>query len=462
MPSSRRLTIASRQQPLPDGLVHWRRPMPPLARSRARRRGSSLDAVDGLVRGEPAPQLRQMVQLQNSMAWQPGDAVLLGAGASAEAGVPTSYAMTERIFEGIATRASSSAIRDAAALSFIRATLIADQSARGNPSQELHVEHLFSAVQLLAERSALEVTPFVASWHPAIDALDSRDAADHSFDSEFIAALSHTFAGSGASGGFHRLIAQLVDDRIAARGNGRAYERLAELMLAQLRDLVATTEKEVGYLRPLVARGAEPDGITVATLNYDRSVEIAGLDQRVPVHTGVTSWIESGTWRWPRPGIRLLKLHGSIDWSWKPENRPGFLPRKVVAVDSNEQERGEPAVVFGHRGKLRAEGPFLSLLAEFEAQLASAGRLVVIGYSFGDDHVNEVVRRWTAENSDRKLLVVDPHWPTSRSDPGDFRSLLNARLTSYGVHHAGDPAPFEDRLEVWRIKCGEALDRLAS
>jgi hypothetical protein len=396
------------------------------------------------------------------MAWKLSDVVLLGAGASEEAGVPMSYAMTRRIFEGIAARASSSAHRDAAALSFIRATLIADQAARGNPSQELHVEHVFSAVQLLAERSTLEVTPFVAAWHPAVDALDRRDVADHSFDGEFTAALNRTLVGSGPSGGFHRLITQLVDDRLAASGNGETYRRLAELMLAQLRQLVATTEKDVAYLRPLVARGAEPDGITVATLNYDRSIEIAGLNEGVPVHTGVQSWIESGTWAWPTTGVRLLKLHGSIDWSWKPEFRPGYLPRSVIAVDSDHQAQEQPAVVFGHRGKLRAEGPFLSLLAEFENQLASSTRLIVIGYSFGDEHVNEVIRRWTAENADRKLLVVDPQWPTSRSDPDDFRALLNANLVSYGIHHAGQPAPFEDRLEAWGVQCSEALARLAS
>lgn len=117
-------------------------------------------------------------------------------------------------------------------------------------------------------------------------------------------------------------------------------------------------------------------------------------------------------------------------------------------------------MVFGQRGKLRAEGPFLGLLAEFEKQLAVASRLIVIGYSFRDDHVNELIRRWIAEDIDRTILVVDPAWPehfNQRSD--DFRSELNRHLVPPTWKEQPTFAP---RLEVWREPCSVALEKLAS
>ena len=96
-----------------------------------------------------------------------------------------------------------------------------------------------------------------------------------------------------------------------------------------------------------------------------------------------------------------------------------------VAVVDGDEGTGRPAVIFGQRGKLRAEGPFLSLLAEFERQLSNAGRLVVIGYSFRDDHVNEIIRRWTADDIARQITVVDPDW-----DSSGMSTRISARSSS--------------------------------
>jgi hypothetical protein len=38
--------------------------------------------------------------------------------------------------------------------------------------------------------------------------------------------------------------------------------------------------------------------------------------------------------------------------------------------------------------------PYLDLYVEFKQALANADRFIVIGYGWGDAHVNEVIRRW--------------------------------------------------------------------
>lgn len=389
------------------------------------------------------------------MALEHGAVVLLGAGASDEAGVPMSFEMTRRIADGIS--AAGDRPREAAALNFVMATLVADQAARGSSSRELDVELVFAAVQLLAERRTLEVAPFVSAWQAAVDALDQADLQPHAFDRD----MSDWLGGSLRDPPFpshspHRLITRLIDARTGRGATGATYTALADLMLAELRKQVATTSKSVSYLEPLVRRGNMHLGLTIASLNYDKAIELAAASCSVPVSTGIDTWRSGEPWDAPFQGIRLLKLHGSIDWVWSREGSgPGRLPHDVV-VQSSEPS-GRPAIVFGQRGKLRADGPFLSMLGEFERQLSRSGRLLVIGYSFRDDHVNEIVKRWMGEADDRKLLVVDPKWPDTFENLDQFRAQLDYYLTPRIGR--GQPS-FDARLEVHRMNCSEALRML--
>lgn len=381
--------------------------------------------------------------------------VLLGAGASAEAGVPTTREMTAQLAARI-DHQSYGQNKLAAALNFVCGALIAYDAAQGfDPFEGLDVERVFAAVELLAERRTLEVSPFVASWHPAVDAWDDlRRTAPVAFDRKFKQALSSPHY----SGQIVGLINQLIDSRVTTASSGTTYAALGRRMLGELRDLVSVTQKRVGYLEPLVARGRGRGGLTIATLNYDLGVEYAAEAAGVPLDTGIESWLAGGRWRWPVDGIRLLKLHGSINWVWdRLDHEDGELPGDVVRISEPDEEHENPALVFGNRGKLRAEGPFLGLLAEFEAQLKAASRLVAIGYSFRDDHVNEAVRQWLSEDRARTILVIDPFWPDDYEIATEFQRTLAAHLIPGEWR---DPAPFSPRLEIRKETCGEALSRL--
>jgi hypothetical protein len=112
-----------------------------------------------------------------------------------------------------------------------------------------------------------------------------------------------------------------------------------------------------------------------------------------------------------------------------------------------------PVVAFGLRGKMRASGPFLSLLTEFEKQLAAAQRLLVIGYSFRDDHVNEIIRRWTRGDIARTVTVVDPSFGEGAPRGGFLEQL------SWGLnpHMPPNTEPRPRRLTVVREEAGAAL-----
>lgn len=388
----------------------------------------------------------------------PKTAVLLGAGASQEAGVPTTFEMTEKLVE----RVNSSGFAGspiAAALHFVCGALLAHDAADGaNPFTTLDVERVFAAVELLGERLTLEVTPFVAAWHRAVDALDTQTSmATGNFSRRFDQAL----AEPDSMHGVERAIIDLIDARTGSGAAGDTYRELARVLLKELRDLVATQPKDSRYLEPLAMAAEESGGLTIATLNYDLAIEQAAANRQVPCATGVERWLGAGNWDWPEVGIRLLKLHGSINWVWeRPTEELGHLPRPVMRIAPDPQdETNPPAIVFGARGKLQTKGPFLSLLIELEQLLGAADKLVVIGYSFRDDHINQVIRRWTLEDRNRRIVVVDPGWPEQfNSLPhGDFRRDLLSYLIPSTVF---DSPQFEPRLEVRVERCSDALQEL--
>ena len=380
--------------------------------------------------------------------------VLLGAGASKEAGIPTTFEVTQQLVERVASKPRNAPL--ASALHFVCGALLAYDAADGtSPFNSLDVERVFAAVQLLGERRTLEVTPFVASWHPAVDALDQPPStSEMSFDRDLADGLAR-LRGLNSP---HRLIKRLIESVTNTNRTGATYRGLANCMLTELRQLIVTSLQDLRYLAPLVKGGTKPGGLTIGTLNYDLAIESAGKDWGIPVTTGIPEWSSSGHWVWPSEGIRLLKLHGSIDWVWEPERQgKGYLPdQRVVTTDTPLDDQRDPALVFGQRGKLRAQGPFLGLLAEFEKQLADATQLIVIGYSFRDEHVNELIKRWLNEDSTRAILVIDPKWPMAfRGLDMSFRALLERFLKT--DEHEMKP---QSRLEVWREPCSSALQKL--
>lgn len=342
-------------------------------------------------------------------------------------------------------------MRDAQALNFVCGALMAYDSARGgSPYRGLDVERVFAAVELLGERTELEVTPFVASWHPAVDAWD-RKSADMSFDRNLGAAL---LEGQGSA---KRLIEDLVGS-MTGPGTGQAYQSLAAEMIDQLRASVAPQYADLSYLKPLIKLGDAPRGITVATLNYDLTVELACQHSHVAVDTGIAHWIEHRRWRWQEKGVRLLKLHGSIDWCWErlPQER-GDMPMFTVTHSTEpKSERRPPVLAFGTRNKLKPEGPFLSLLGEFEGQLQDSDHLIIVGYSFRDEHINEIVSRWTCEDKGHILTLVDPGVKENTNEQS-FRGRLIRELNPRPRPHQ-DPLP--QRVNVRTETAGKAFPRL--
>ncbi len=161
--------------------------------------------------------------------------------------------------------------------------------------------------------------------------------------------------------------------------------------------------------------------------------------------------IEKGALHFPNPpqqGIYLLKLHGSLDiFAYNDANDLlKLIPadageRSAIATLKSANEDLFYAAPDMEGGKLRVvneiafadvegqmqllrrsvlAGAFKydarsmhplprGLLDHFRTNINFVTNLVAIGYSFGDDHINKVVRDWLEFSAERRLEIVDPH-----------------------------------------------------
>jgi SIR2-like protein len=313
---------------------------------------------------------------------------------------------------------------------------------------------VFSAVELLSERDGLEVSPFVAAWDPAVEAIDRRQGRLPAF---FDKKLREAILGSTSPG---KLITELIDGRGSAAPVG-IYNGLLQAMSRSLRELVRIPDaSRVGYLAPLLNLAAQQGVATIATLNYDLSVEMLAQLHGVAIDRGLEGWVDSGTWDWSSEGVRLLKLHGSIDWGYEqsPREEWGLPDRTARLVNELTDQSLDPVVLFGQRAKLRADGPFLDLLQRFVLDLDGASHLVVIGYSFRDDHVNAVIRRWLNADRERAISVVDPDIGNHRQNWDSFVSQLYSCLIPFGP----GGQKFGPRFAPIPSRASEGLQSLAS
>jgi hypothetical protein len=133
--------------------------------------------------------------------------------------------------------------------------------------------------------------------------------------------------------------------------------------------------------------------------------------------------------------VRLLKLHGSVNWHRfrprEPERAPDQctvptnpwgqervgiqLSRPVSGGgdDDDEQEAvGRPLILVGTFGKMvhYTDDVFLELHYRFHRALAAATHLVVCGYGFGDRGINKRITGWLTlgpHSEGRRLLVIN-------------------------------------------------------
>ena len=165
----------------------------------------------------------------------------------------------------------------------------------------------------LATRDQLDISAFVDSWSSDILEVDrDTDAGLSSIAGRLrkeivnVRFQNDTQAGSSAHGFYLKNHWKFKWSRIS--------DSLRHMIIA-LRDILTVeSHGQVAYLSPLADLAhRQPGGLMVATLNYDLTVEKMCAASNADFGTGLLGWTGDGRWVFPKSGISLLKLHGSIN-----------------------------------------------------------------------------------------------------------------------------------------------------
>jgi hypothetical protein len=315
--------------------------------------------------------------------------VLLGAGASVDAGIPHSAEMVRQI--EAALEGDWNEYKDL--YNYIRSAIFYADGIRGTYANDVayNIERLVMSLDELARREEHPLYPFVGAWNPRLlQVAGSTFEHVSPFRNKILEKLRHEWI------------------EIQNYQSASYYHGLIEF------------QKEYNY--PL----------RVFTLNYDLCMERTYQAQygEFP-ERGFDK--ESRFWSHELleeadPGEKnfyLYKLHGSIDWVRDPATD------KLTFSDSTSKIKiDDGQIIFGLTYKLQYVDPFLFLVYQLRRLSLEAKLILVVGYGFADDHINGILRQALRGNPDKRLIAVT--WPggtkSNTEKQHDFEQFIGRQL----------------------------------
>lgn len=310
--------------------------------------------------------------------------ILCGAGLCKDAGLPTSVELADKLKAALLHRTAGPHSSSRMGLEFQQAAnfLAAYRFLNGgirfregmldrDPDIAINIEQIAMAIDEILARHEGPLSPYISGWHYRLADLEGMSA--DLFES------------------FLDFIYSQVQNWL----------RLDPLRLDKLQ-----------YLEKLVDICDDEYCLDIFTLNYDLCIETALT--KFAKQKFENGFSQDGGWRPTRfegndCAIRLYKLHGSLDWVEDRDYGVCSLefPRHDAA-DDLAVVNPKPLLIFGTAHKLSPREPFLTLAHAFSQCVLHTSVLVIIGYSFGDDHVNEIIRQGVERNPRLRALVIGP------------------------------------------------------
>lgn len=348
-------------------------------------------------------------------------ALLAGAGLSQNADLPMSIQLATNLRSALTAMAqnpggSSEAVNTRetarkwlALFNFLNGGVHFQEGFLGrDPDVKANIEQIAIAALELIARTTNPLAPYAAGWHRRIEEFEAED---------------------------RNILRSFIEF---------TYSRLRE-------ELTLRDPQKASYLERLKDLSEGERGLDIFTLNYDLCIEHALTTGNVPFTNGFT---KEGLWSPTafenRARIKLFKLHGSLDWI--DDQVYGLcsieFPKHEIA-EMIETDQTRPTLIFGTAHKLSAREPFLTLAYHFAQRLLKTEILAIVGYSFGDEHVNEIVEQGVKKNARLRIVVVSPHAKESVSKV----KFLDRNPRVFAVNSDAKTALNEFRLRDQIRKC---------
>jgi len=291
--------------------------------------------------------------------------LLLGAGASADAGIPVSAQMI--------TELESSFIdeRQKALYHHVKSAIYFASGLKGKFSENVpyNIEVLVNSLYELERNEDHPLFPFIAAWN-----------------SRFVDLAGPDFR------------------------NVRIFR---QSILGRLKRWVAPDDPHTAdYYQGLISLQRDLNyPLQIFSLNYDLCVERLNSPD-FSIETGFAGYGPQNCWEWNRfeleegdgnsaPNVFLYKIHGSIDWKRDETTKKLYRVEQIANVDADKLE-----LIFGREFKMEAADPYLFFAYRFRELTLGAKLIVALGYGFGDSHINKMISQSLRNDPNQRLVVV--------------------------------------------------------
>lgn len=185
--------------------------------------------------------------------------------------------------------------------------------------------------------------------------------------------------------------------------------------------------------------------VRMYTLNYDRNFKILMERSKYAysVFEGFDCTDVVGYSNKLRPNVKRIledqechthyNMHGSVFWQVNALNHnqlelPEFFLSSNAHLEVNtdeyptfQSERGKTIflsnLITGYQKTQKGIfSPFKQMQAAFDRDCILGDTLYIIGYSFGDEHINATIRTTISENDSIKIVIVDPSFTKGTLD----------------------------------------------
>ena len=289
----------------------------------------------------------------------------------------------------------------------------------------------------------------------------------NALDGDDRAALEHQLQNRNLEGALSRIrrIATLISGAETVDGlTGEQAKELDKTICRQIVIALNTNPDDndaVIHLAGWAARANYHLPVELFTVNYDLVLEAALEQLRVPYFDGfigninarfhtelVESLPGSDTEFMPSFLVRLWKLHGSVNWIWNSNNQIVRLGQAVP--------EGLPAAIYPSDTKYDESRrvPFVVLQDRFRRALHQPETLMLIsGYSFGDDHLNELIYdAATRRERSEFIAFMYSDIPTELAERAELTpnlQVVSKREAIVGGIRANWVEPDDDLPHIW-------------
>lgn len=194
----------------------------------------------------------------------------------------------------------------------------------------------------------------------------------------------------GAIGGLNKLSLSKLDSKIC------------DITTDKVNAVLPAEENAYRHLASWIRDGQHAHAVEIFTPNYDLLLEQGLEAKKIPYFDGFVgsrqAFFDLATMEADKAGslperwARLWKLHGSVNW-WRVATDAGNKEFDVVRIEKRPENADQQMIYPSHlKYDQSRRMPYLAMLDRFRSFLGRGQVvLVVCGYSFLDQHLNEVI-----------------------------------------------------------------------